>query len=102
MVSVDPAGPHDHPSRNARALASGRLSLLLALEVALTGRATADRDRPPRVDPADEHREPALGSAPSLAWRPASLDHVLGDARLRDLKPELESSRGVSGAWLRR
>src|SRR3990170_2967320 len=28
--------------------------------------------------------------APSLAWRPASLDHVLGDARLRDLKPELE------------
>ena len=31
------------------------LSLLLALEVALTGRAAADRDRPPRVDPADEH-----------------------------------------------
>jgi hypothetical protein len=28
--------------------------------------------------------------APSLAWRSASLDHVLGDARLRDLKPELE------------
>src|ERR1700738_4196127 len=28
--------------------------------------------------------------APSLAWRPASLDHVLGDARLRDLEPELE------------
>src|SRR5687767_12188622 len=28
--------------------------------------------------------------APSLAWRPASLDHVLGDARLRDLKAELE------------
>ena len=26
MVSVDPAGPHDHPSRDARALASGRLS----------------------------------------------------------------------------
>ena len=55
MVSVDPAGPHDHQSRDARALASGRLSLLLALEVALTGRAAADRDRPPRVDPADEH-----------------------------------------------
>ena len=62
MVSVDPAGPHDHPSRDARALASGRLSLLLALEVALTGRAAADRDGPPRVDPADEHREPALGA----------------------------------------
>jgi len=41
----------------------GGLSLLLALEGALTGRAAADRDGPPRVDPADEHREPALGSA---------------------------------------
>src|SRR6476620_6279962 len=29
-------------------------------------------------------------SSPSLAGRPASFDHVLGDARLRDLKPELE------------
>src|SRR5450755_2542356 len=28
--------------------------------------------------------------APSLAWRPALLDHVFGDTRLRDLKPELE------------
>src|ERR1019366_8296055 len=27
---------------------------------------------------------------PSLAWRPASLDHVLGDAGLRDLKPKFE------------
>ena len=27
---------------------------------------------------------------PSLAWRPASLDHVFGDAGLRDLKPKLE------------
>jgi hypothetical protein len=27
---------------------------------------------------------------PSLATRPASLDHVLGDTRLRDLQPELE------------
>jgi hypothetical protein len=27
---------------------------------------------------------------PSLAGRPPSFDHVLGDARLRDLKPELE------------
>jgi hypothetical protein len=44
-------------------LASGWLSLLLALEVALTGRATADRDRPSTFDPADEQREPALGSA---------------------------------------
>ena len=28
--------------------------------------------------------------APSLAWRLASLGHGLGDARLRDVKPELE------------
>src|SRR5215813_6653660 len=28
--------------------------------------------------------------APSLTWRPTPFDHVLGDARLRDLKPELE------------
>src|SRR5664280_1304528 len=32
----------------------------------------------------------AQESAPSLAWRPASFDHVLGYARLCDLKPELE------------
>src|SRR5450756_1014928 len=28
--------------------------------------------------------------APSLTWRSTSLDHVFGDARLRDIKPELE------------
>ena len=28
--------------------------------------------------------------APSLAWRPTPFDHVLGDARLRDLEPELK------------
>src|ERR1039457_6560185 len=28
--------------------------------------------------------------APSLAWRSMLPDHVLGDARLRDIKPELE------------
>jgi hypothetical protein len=27
---------------------------------------------------------------PSLTWRPASLDHVLGDTRLRQFKPEFE------------
>src|SRR5215217_407262 len=63
MVSVDPECSHNHPARDPRALASGRLSLLLALEIALTGRATTDRDGPTRADPADEHREPALGSA---------------------------------------
>ena len=44
-------------------MASGRLSLLLALEIAPTGRAAADRDGPACANPADEHREPALGCA---------------------------------------
>ena len=33
---------HDHPSRDARPLASGRFSLVLALEVALVWRAAAN------------------------------------------------------------
>src|SRR6202011_5777947 len=49
--------------RNAGGLASGRLSPLLALEIVSTGRATADRDRIARADPADEHRKFALGCA---------------------------------------
>src|SRR6202158_4876429 len=63
LVSINPAGSHNHPARDARALAPGRLSLLLALEVAPTGRATADRHGAARVDPADEHGEPALRCA---------------------------------------
>src|SRR6188472_3157230 len=54
---------HNHPARDARALAQGRLSLLLALEVAPTGRATADRHGAARIDPADERRKSALGRA---------------------------------------
>ena len=41
-VSVGPQGHHDHPPRDARALASGRLCSVLALEVALVWRAAAD------------------------------------------------------------
>ncbi|SRR6266851_3141054 len=58
------------PTRNAGALASGRLSPLLALEIASTGRATADRDRIARADPADEHGEFSLGCA-AHPWRTA-------------------------------
>jgi len=61
--SVDPRGRHDPPSRDVGALASGRLSPLLALEIALTRRAPANRDRTARVDPADELGEFALGCA---------------------------------------
>ena len=62
VISIDFAGPHDHASRDAGALASGGLSRFLALEVALTGRAAADRTGPPRVDPADKHRNPLWGA----------------------------------------
>ena len=55
LVSINPTGSHNHPARDARALAQGRLSLLLALEVASIERATADRHRGARIDPADEH-----------------------------------------------
>ena len=44
-------------------LESCRLSLLLALEVASTGRATADRSGMARADQADQQGEPALGCA---------------------------------------
>src|SRR6202795_5285438 len=63
FVSINPEGSHNHPARDACALAQGRLSLLLALEVAPTGRATADRHGAARIDPADEHGESALGCA---------------------------------------
>jgi hypothetical protein len=36
LVSINPEGSHDYPSRDPRALASGGLSLLLALEIAST------------------------------------------------------------------
>src|ERR1700692_165522 len=54
LVSINPEGSHNHPTRDARALAQGRLSLLLALEVAPIGRATADPRGATRIDPADE------------------------------------------------
>jgi hypothetical protein len=57
LVSRNLAGSHDHPARDARALASGQLSLLLALEVAPIGTATADRHKAARIDPSDEHRQ---------------------------------------------
>src|ERR1700680_2079232 len=63
LVSFYRAGSHNHPARDTRALALDRLSLLLALEVAPIGRATADRHEAARVDPADEHGESALGRA---------------------------------------
>ena len=48
---------------DARAFASGRLTPLLALEIALVWRAAADQRGATCADPANEHREPAEGSA---------------------------------------
>src|SRR5271155_5267480 len=56
-------GSHNHLARDACALAQSRLSALLALEVASTGRAFASRDGAAGADPADEYREPTLGRA---------------------------------------
>src|SRR5450631_4049575 len=43
-----------------------------------------------QVHGGDVRRVVAQEGSPSLAGWPPSLDHVLGDARLRDLKPDLE------------
>src|ERR1700721_785640 len=63
LVSSNPQGSHDHAARDARALAQGRLSSRLALEIGSTGGAAASRDGAARADPADEYREPTLGRA---------------------------------------
>jgi transposase InsO family protein len=63
LVSINPEGSHDHKARDARALAQGRISALLGLEIASTGRAAASGDRAARADPTDEYREPTLGRA---------------------------------------
>src|SRR6202048_1819401 len=61
LVSINPAGSHNHSARDARALAQGRLSLLRALEIASTGRAATDRNGAARADPANERGDTALG-----------------------------------------
>src|SRR5215831_11360645 len=63
LVSINLVSPYHRPARDARALAQGRFSLLLALEVAIFRRPTADRHRAARVDPADQHRQSTLGRA---------------------------------------
>jgi hypothetical protein len=64
LVSCNPEGSHNHSARDARVLAQSWLSLLLALEVAPTGRATVDRDEAARVDLANEYGESTFGCAP--------------------------------------
>jgi hypothetical protein len=54
-------------------LASGRLSSVLALEVALAWWAAADRKGPAGADPANEHREPTVGRCPYRKSNPSVL-----------------------------
>jgi hypothetical protein len=54
MVSIGAQGHHYHPTGDPGALASGRLSPLLALEIPLLWRPAPNRRGPARADPADE------------------------------------------------
>src|SRR5713226_9455445 len=73
----------------AGAVASGRLSSLLALEIEPAGRAPANRDGIARADPADERGEPALGCAThprrtAQAWVPLADGVALEGIRIID------------------
>jgi transposase InsO family protein len=62
LVSINPEGSDNHSARDAHALAQGRLSALLALEIASPGRAATSRDGAACADPTDEYREPTWGA----------------------------------------
>ena len=83
LVSSNPEGSRNHSARDAPALAQSRISLLLALEVAPAGRATADRDGAARLDPADERREQnGLERDLKLAWQiPKTAELQIGERR---------------------
>src|SRR6266403_3243149 len=51
MVSIDPQGHHNRPAGDSCALASGRLPAILAMEIPLPWRPTANRRGPTRADP---------------------------------------------------
>jgi hypothetical protein len=87
LVSINPTGSHNRSARDARALAQGRLSLLLALEIASTGRAATDRDGAARADPANEHGEPAFHRDFSLERCSASAGSVIPFFRLAWVSP---------------
>src|SRR5262249_32871254 len=63
MVSVGPQDDHDHPARDSRALASSRISSVLALEISLSWRPIENRCEPTCADPADERGKSLVGSA---------------------------------------
>ena len=66
MVSISAQGHHYHPTGDPGALASGRLSPLLAVEIPLPWRPAASRRGPAHADPADERPENPLWGAPRI------------------------------------
>jgi hypothetical protein len=54
MVPIGPPSDHNYPARDPGALASVRLSPVLALEIPLSSGPTEDRPGSARADPADE------------------------------------------------
>src|SRR5262249_36501198 len=56
-----PQRHQDHSARDPRALASGGVPPVLALEIPLAPRPTEDRRGSARVDPGDEHRKIRCG-----------------------------------------
>src|SRR5712671_4640808 len=82
MVSIGPQGHHHHPARDPRALASGRLPPVLAVEIPLAWRPTEDRRGPARADPADERGNPAVGSAAHFLVYPLDFVGHYASARL--------------------
>src|SRR6267154_3688492 len=109
LVSINPEGSHNHPARDARALAPGRLSLLLELEVAPIGRATADRHGAARIDPADERRKSALGRTSTANCSSSGLRSLNqaspstwsndGGHPARDGEPSCATTRRTSPPW---
>jgi hypothetical protein len=67
VVSIDRGGDDHHPARDADAMSSRGFPLLLALEVPEPGRSATHRCKSAGADPADEHRELALGCTARFA-----------------------------------
>src|SRR5260221_10045912 len=86
MVPIDPQGHHDHPARDPRTLASGRVSPVLALEIPFSRRPTKDRCGSVRTDSSDERGKSAVGCA-AHSWRAAQ-------ARLRGRSVEPREVHG--------
>src|SRR5947208_12665755 len=66
MVSIGAQGHHYHPTGDPGALASGRLSPLLALEIPLLWRPAPNRRGPARADPRSEEHTSELQSPDHL------------------------------------